>query len=164
MRLPDSLREYVRLPLGTLLPQGSDGVDEIKSHIPCEAYVITVGDKTTEKMIDLGIIPSLQIVDGMEQRKQRSPPKISDATYLEAVNPAAEITLQSIDAIKTAFSLPPPIRLFIHGEEDLLVIPACIYAPANAIILYGQPNQGLVIVNVSDDTKSRMHALLDMME
>ena len=74
MRLPDSLRNHMKAPLGVLLPQGSDGIEEIQRHLPDGAYIITVGDMTTEKMINLGIVPSLQIVDGLEQRKARRAP------------------------------------------------------------------------------------------
>ena len=54
---------------------------------------------------------------------------------------AAEITPQSIDIIKQAFTMQPPVRISVNGEEDLLVIPVCVYAPENAIVLYGQPNE-----------------------
>lgn len=164
MRLPDSLRDHIKTPLGELLPQGSDGIEAIQSRLPDNAYIITVGDMTTEKMISLGLVPSLQIVDGLEQRKVRKPPELSGAIKLVADNPAAEITDQSINAIKTAFAMQPPVRLHVNGEEDLLVIPACIHAPANAVVLYGQPGKGLVVVQVSDEIKTRMQALLDMME
>lgn len=154
----------MKAPLGVLLPQGSDGIEEIQRHLPDGAYIITVGDMTTEKMINLGIVPSLQIVDGLEQRKARRPPELSGAVEIATDNPAAGITDQSINAIKTAFAMQPPVRLLVNGEEDLLVIPACIHAPANAVVLYGQPGRGLVVVPVSDEIKTRMQALLDMME
>ena len=79
-------------------------------------------------------------------------------------NPAAEITPQSIDIIKKAFTMQPPIRLCVNGEEDLLVIPVCIYAPENAIILYGQPNEGLVIVKITSEIRNKTQKLLDLME
>ena len=56
-------------------------------------YLITVGDRTTEKMIDFGLIPSLQIVDGIEKREKRIHPKLtSETTELSVDNPPAEIT------------------------------------------------------------------------
>ncbi len=163
VKLPDSLRDHMKAPLGVLLPEGSTGTDEIQSHLPKDAYVITVGDRTTERMIGLGIVPSLQIVDGLEKRKKRRPPALCGATEITTDNPAAEITTQSIRAIQTALAMPPPVRLHVNGEEDLLVIPACIHAPANAVVLYGQPDEGLVVVRVSPEIKNRMQALLDMM-
>jgi len=53
--------------------------------------------------------------------------------------------------------------LMINGEEDLLVIPACIFAPENSIVLYGQPNQGLVIVKITPEIRNKTQRLLDSM-
>ena len=76
-----------------------------KKHLSENSYIITVGDRTTEKMIDFDLIPSLQIVDGQEKREKREPPKLANSTKFTVDNPAAEITSQSIDVIKKAFSM-----------------------------------------------------------
>jgi len=164
VKLPDSLRDQLKIPLGILLPESQANKTNIEKHFSENSYVITVGDRTTEKMIEFGLIPSLQIIDGKEKRAKREPPKLANATELTVDNPAAEITLQSIDIIKKAFTMQPPVRLSVNGEEDLLVIPVCIYAPENAIILYGQPNEGLVIVKITPEIRNKTQKLLDSME
>jgi len=164
VKLPDSLRDQLKIPLGILLPESQADKTNIKKHLSENSYIITVGDRTTEKMIEFGLIPSLQIIDGQEKRAKREPPKLSNATELIVDNPAAEITTQSIDIIKKAFTMQPPVRLSVNGEEDLLVIPVCIYAPENAIILYGQPNEGLVIVKITPEIRNKTQKLLDSME
>ena len=164
MKLPDSLRDQLKIPLGILLPESQVDKTNIKKHLSENSYVITVGDRTTEKMIGFGLIPSLQIIDGKEKRAKREPPKLANAIELTVDNPAAEITSQSIDIIKKAFTMQPPIRLCVNGEEDLLVIPVCVYAPENAIILYGQPNEGLVIVKITPEIRNKTQKLLDLME
>jgi len=164
VKLPDSLRARLKIPLGMLLPESHADKTNIKKHLSENSYVITVGDRTTEKMIEFGFIPSLQIIDGLEKREKREPPKLADATELTVDNPAAEITSQSIDIIKKAFSIPPPVRLSVNGEEDLLVIPVCIHAPENATVLYGQPNVGLVMVKITPEIRNKAQTLLDSME
>ena len=109
MKLPDSLREQLKTPLGLLLPIGQDNKDNVQKYISDDSYVITVGDRTTEKMIDYEIIPSLQIIDGFEKRQKREFPKLGNESELTIDNPAAEITLQSIEIIKKAFDMAPPI-------------------------------------------------------
>ncbi|PJB96490.1 MAG: DUF359 domain-containing protein, partial [Nitrosopumilales archaeon CG_4_9_14_0_8_um_filter_34_10] len=47
---------------------------------------------------------------------------------------------------------------------DLLVIPVCIHAPENSIVLYGQPNEGLVVVKVTPEIRNKTQRLLDLME
>ena len=79
-------------------------------------------------------------------------------------NPAAEITSQSITVIKKAFTLQAPVRILVNGEEDLLVLPVCIHAPENAVVLYGQPNEGLVIVRITPEIRNKVQTLLDLME
>ena len=164
MKLPDSLREQLKTPLGLLLPIGQDNKDNVQKYISDDSYVITVGDRTTEKMIDYEIIPSLQIIDGFEKRQKREFPKLGNESELTIDNPAAEITLQSIEIIKKAFDMAPPIRIIVNGEEDLLVLPVCIHAPKNSIILYGQPNKGLVLVEITTEIRNKAQTLLDMMK
>ena len=164
MKLPDSLRDQLKIPLGILLPESQTDKANIKKHFSENSYIITVGDRTTEKMIEFGLIPSLQIIDNQEKRVKREPPKLANATELTVDNPAAEITSQSVDIIKKAFTMRPPVRLCVNGEEDLLVIPACVHAPENAIVLYGQPNEGLVIVKITPEIRNKTQKLLDSME
>ncbi len=115
-------------------------------------------------MIEYEIIPSLQIIDGLEKRIKREFPKIGSESELKIDNPAAEITLQSIEIIKKAFKMTAPVRLIVNGEEDLLVLPVCIHAPENSVVLYGQPNKGLVLVQINTEIRNKAQSLLDMMK
>ncbi|MGQ0606748.1 MAG: GTP-dependent dephospho-CoA kinase family protein [Candidatus Nitrosotenuis sp.] len=160
MNLPQSLRDELKIPLGILLKDTSK--ENISKHISQNSYLITVGDATTEKMLQFGFEPSLQIVDGYEKRGRRIPPQ-SNATKLHCDNPAAQITTQSIQTIMKAFSSKPPIQILVNGEEDLLVIPACIHAPENSIVMYGQPNEGLVIVPITQEIRNKTQNLLNRM-
>ena len=165
MKLPDSLREQLKIPLGTLLPEKDVVKQNIIKFIPDNAFVITVGDRTSEKMIDFGLTPCLQIIDNQEKRIKREPPKNATiSTELTCVNPAAEITEQSIEIIKKAFSLKTPVRITVNGEEDLLVLPVCVHAPENSVVMYGQPNEGLVIVKITPEIRHKTQNLLDLME
>ncbi len=56
------------------------------------------------------------------------------------------------------------MRITIDGEEDLLVIPVCLYAPENSIVMYGQPNKGLVIVTINPEIRNKAQSILDLME
>ena len=147
MKLPENLRHQLKIPLGDLIKEENVNKKNILSKIGSESLVITVGDRTTENMINLGVMPQIQIIDGLEKRNQRLVPKDDTInTNLSCRNPPGEITEESIQVIKKAFSSEPPVRIIVDGEEDLLVIPACISAPENSVVMYGQPNEGLVIV------------------
>ena len=163
VKLPASLREQLKIPLGLLLPIGQDNKENIQKQLSNNSYIITVGDKTTEKMIEYDIIPSLQIIDGFEKRQKREFPKHGNEFELKIDNPAAEITLESIEIIKKAFEMSSPVRLIVNGEEDLLVLPVCIHAPKNSVVLYGQPNKGLVLVQITTEIRNKAQTLLDLM-
>lgn len=160
MKLPENLREQLKTPLGILLKDTTK--ENIQRHFATDAFVITVGDATTEKMLKFNLIPSLSIVDGLEKRQKRTPPS-NNATKLSCDNPAGEITTQSIDTIKKALITKPPVQIIVNGEEDLLVIPVCVYAPQNAILMYGQPNEGLVIVKITQEIRNKTQELLNLM-
>lgn len=164
MKLPNSLRSQMKVPLGILLPENQTQKNEIQKHLADNSYIITVGDRTTEKMIGFDLIPSLQIIDGQEKREKREPPKLENATELTVDNPAAQITSQSISVIKKAFTMQSPVRIFVNGEEDLLVLPVCVHAPENAVVMYGQPHEGLVIVKITTEIRNKAQSLLDLME
>ena len=154
----------MKIPLGVLLPESQADKNNIEKYLSKDSYVISVGDRTTEKMINFHLTPSLQIIDGQEKRKKKELPKSDNATELTVDNPAAEITSQSITVIKKAFALQAPVRILVNGEEDLLVLPVCIHAPENAVVLYGQPNEGLVIVRITPEIRNKVQTLLDLME
>ena len=151
----------MKIPLGELLPENQADKSNIKKFLSENSYIISVGDRTTEKMIDFDLIPSLQIIDGQEKREKREPPKLEHAIELTVDNPAAEITSESISIIKNAFTLQSPVRIFVNGEEDLLVIPSCVFAPIKSTIMYGQPNEGLVIVIVNEEIRDKAASILN---
>lgn len=163
MRLPEHLRDNLRKPLGLLLLDSEITKENILKKISKDSFLITIGDATTEKMIKFGINPALQIVDALEKRNKRELPQGRVETLLYCANPAAEITEESVATIKKAFNMEKPVRIIVQGEEDLLVIPTVLFAPENAIILYGQPNEGLVIVKVTQEIRNKAKMIMDSM-
>jgi uncharacterized protein (UPF0218 family) len=164
VKLPENLREQLKIPLGILLPENQVTRENVLKHVSSASCIITVGDATTEKMIKFDIIPSLQIIDSYEKRSKHAPLSENNiASNISCDNPPGEISTQSIDAIKNSFTMKSPVRININGEEDLLVIPVCLYAPDNSVVMYGQPNEGLVIVSITQDIRKKTQLILDSM-
>ncbi len=163
MHLPDNLRDSLKKPLGVLLKDSDVTKESVLKNIPTGSFVISVGDATTEKLIKYGIVPSLQIVDGVEKRIKRDLPSGNVKTTLNCNNPPAEITTESVKTIKKAFQSPKPVRIAVTGEEDLLVLPVVVYAPGNSVVLYGQPNEGLVIVSINAEIRNKAQSVMDSM-
>ena len=163
MHLPENLRNRLKEPLGILIRNDELTKESISKYLLPDSFVISVGDATTEKLIGFNLIPSIQIVDGLEKRKKRGLPSSNVSTNLTCTNPPAEITQQSLETIKKAFQSPKPVRITVVGEEDLLVLPVCILASETSVIMYGQPNEGLVIVKVSKEVKNKAQSIINSM-
>jgi len=164
LQLPENFRDQLKNPLGNLIKDNDPNKENILKKIHAESIIITVGDKTTENMVQLGLRPQIQIIDGLEKRNQRTVP-VDDAinTKLSCKNPPGEITEESMQIIQKAFSCESPVRIIVDGEEDLLVIPVCIFAPENSVVIYGQPNEGLVIVQITPEIRAKVQKILDAM-
>jgi len=122
--------------------------------------VVTVGDRVTETLGARGRIPDIQVVDSVENRKARLPPDIPYARVLSVGNPAGTITEDAINGIREAFRGRKPVRVVVTGEEDLLAIPVIALAPISALVFYGQPGEGIVVVRADAEAKSRNRAFL----
>jgi len=159
LQLPDDLRDQLKTPLGNLISDNDPNKENIIKKISAESVIITVGDRTTENMLQLGLKPQIQIIDGLEKRNQRIVPADDTInTNLSCRNPE-----ESMQVIQKAFSCESPVRITVDGEEDLLVIPACIFAPENSVVMYGQPNEGLVIVTITPEIRAKVQKILDVM-
>jgi len=164
LQLPDDLRDQLKNPLGNLVSDNDPNKENIIKKISAESVIITVGDRTTENMLQLGLKPQIQIIDGLEKRNQRVVPADDTInTNLSCRNPPGEITEESMQIIQKAFSCESPVRITVDGEEDLLVLPVCIHAPKNSIVIYGQPNEGLVIVTITPEIRAKVQKILDAM-
>ena len=165
MFLPENLRNELKIPLGKLIQNNSSEKEDYIRKIYSEKVVITVGDATSELLIGMGLIPLLHIIDGQEKREKRSLP-LADAinTELTVRNNPGEISNESFNLLKTIFEEKPPIRLVVDGEEDLLVLPVCLFAPVNSVVMYGQPNEGLVIAEITDEVRDKVQKIVNQMK
>lgn len=147
-RLDENLIGEFKAPLGKLYVDFEDAIPKIKE----AKFLISVGDQTTKNLVDVDLIPNLAIIDNRIQRKDHNYDIIRTENILESDNPAGTITENLWETIEKAISLTLEDNenriIVVKGEEDLAVLPCLLIAPEDAVILYGQPNEGLVFVNV----------------
>ncbi len=71
-------------------------------------------------------------------------------------NKPGEINVQVINLIKKIITLKfNKIQIIIEGEEDLTALPLFMYSPNGWTIFYGQPNEGLVVVEMNNNIRER---------
>ncbi len=159
-RVTKELRRRLKRPLGKIIESSRPTLQEVSALIAESTSIATVGDASTENLIRIGIIPSVQIVDGKERREERKLPKSAQKTELRVRNPAGMLTQESLNVLKRAFVLPQPVRILVDGEEDLLTLPLVANSPEGSIVFYGQPKKGLVAVQVNRRMKERAKKML----
>ncbi|HVF69692.1 MAG TPA: DUF359 domain-containing protein, partial [Xanthomonadales bacterium] len=50
--------------------------------------------------------------------------------------------------------------IIVDGEEDLLVLPVVALSPLDSVVLYGQPDRGVVMIKVTEKKKKEVKYLL----
>lgn len=156
--------KYARLlkrPFGTLVAEKDITRRKISSMLKGIKDVIAVGDATTERLISFGITPHIAVIDGIERRSKRDNWIHYYAKEMSCANPAGTISMEAVDVLQKALETPPPVRVKVHGEEDLLALPLFSMAPQGSVVLYGQPLEGLVIVNITEEKQKQARDLMD---
>jgi GTP-dependent dephospho-CoA kinase len=154
-RLPEAERASLRRPFGEVFPSIRDLLPRIRRRT-----VYAVGDVVTYNLIKEGIIPRVAIIDGHTMRAPCTRVPRLPSRRIQARNPPGTISDDLVHAIRDALSRPPAV-IFVEGEEDLAVLPLVLAAPEGAVILYGQPGEGVVLREVDDEAKALAAAFVD---
>ncbi|MBM3292454.1 DUF359 domain-containing protein [Candidatus Bathyarchaeota archaeon] len=56
------------------------------------------------------------------------------------------------------------LAIIVEGEEDLLVLPLMADMPLGSVIIYGQPNEGLVIITITEERQNWARNFINQME
>jgi uncharacterized protein (UPF0218 family) len=161
------LRTKFKEPFGTLIQGSFDKtMGEMKELSAKEKppKVISVGDVVSRNLHEYNIHPQLTIIDNKFLRKQTMPEKISVEKMVHVNNPQGTITEEAILAIKEALEKNEHTHIVVNGEEDLLTLIAVLYAPENAVVVYGQPYSGIVVVKVTSEKKAQAKEFLKAMK
>ena len=157
----------MKKPLGKLyVGNGSDTIEKFVGELASSTKLISVGDVTTFHLLEAGIFPDICIVDNRTKREPvaryvsaRNMDNVYEEVSVE--NPAGIITDELIKTLCEAFTSEKPIRIFVKGEEELATLPVILLAPLGAVVLYGQPDEGVVFVKVTEEKKREIRALFE---
>jgi cytidyltransferase-like protein len=154
--LPDDLRSQLQKPFGTLVKDTAAVLPFIK-----DKTVIAVGDIIVKALKDEGIEPAQAVIDFRTRRHEL--PKL-EIEGIKATNKPGTINSNAALALQKALQIylqsNSSQTLIVDGEEDLLTLPAILFAPLESIVLYGQFDQGVVINEVTEDLKQTIVTLL----
>jgi len=152
--LPKELRPELRKIWGVPFFDDKKGVQKkIQQFIKKKGFkkIITVGDYCS-----LNLPSDIKIFDGKIKRKKiKKIPKFS----LSCTNPPGTIKKETWEILKKAIKNKE--NVFVEGEEDLLVIPAVLLSKKNTAVVYGFPDKGVCIIEVSSKIKKDLKELLN---
>ncbi|MEK6954879.1 MAG: GTP-dependent dephospho-CoA kinase family protein [Candidatus Micrarchaeota archaeon] len=177
-KITERIRTILKKPIGDLLQpaqlfdrllEKSKGLakpifrgNHYDSSAKKQPLIISVGDITTLKLLENGIIPDVSFFDYICKREaiekgQKEKLAGFKAKKIMVKNAPGMVSAQLWAACKEAFSPNSkfPIKVIVDGEEDLAVLCAIIHSPTGSVIIYGQPEEGAVLVIVDGRQKRR---------
>ena len=170
--LPPRLRTLLRKPLGQII-EGEErftsfiaqkAVKIIKRHKP--TLLIAVGDIVSQSFIKVGCIPDVCIKDYRSRRKELSYKSLIKENHI--LNPPGSVRQEAVKEMKKAIdrsiTSKIPQTVVIKGEEDLLALPAIMLAPLGSIVVYGQWDFGIVIVQITENMKQKVAGIVRQFE
>jgi uncharacterized protein (UPF0218 family) len=154
LTLPEEHRRLFKEPFGELHREINEILPLLSGRMVC-----AVGDVVTHNLQKNRIVPDVTVVDGFTMRTPCSTiPEVTGAC-ISVKNPAGTLTDELIEALDLAVA-HPPTTIVVDGEEDLAVIPMVIAAPVGAVVLYGQPGEGVVFRTVTPAAKDTARVFL----
>ena len=151
--LPKKFRKEFRKVWGqALFGKKQEVIRKYKRLVEEKNYkqIITVGDYCSL------VLPSdIKIFDGKIQRKQvKNLLGFSNICH----NPPGTIQKEVWPVIRKAIN--DNQNVFVDGEEDLLVLPCVLLSKNRTAIVYGFPNKGICLIEVSQEVKNKFKQLL----
>jgi uncharacterized protein (UPF0218 family) len=156
--------DLLKEPFGELIKENEVNKEKIQPIIKRSNKVITVGDTTTEKFVKFGFIPDLSIIDNKEKRMAKDKTvEYSADKKICLENKPGEVNEEAINLIReiTATTKFSRMQIIIKGEEDLLALPLFMYSPDGWTVFYGQPNEGLVAVEIDSNTRKKARLIFN---
>jgi hypothetical protein len=163
--LTEALRSSLKRPLGKLVHGSDPEIDlEIATAISAKKRprIVFVGDAVSRTAITKGIRRDVMIIDNREKRAQTEPLDVRVAKTFRVRNDPGTIGSQAWAAVDEAIESGDAIMI-VEGEEDLLTLVAMVVAPLGSLVIYGQPGEGLVLVEVDDSARKKAWSLLEGM-
>lgn len=172
--MPNNIREKLKTPYGRLFKNIEElrkFRDKFKAKFK-DKFIVCVGDVVSNSMLSDGWDVNLCIYDNKTLRRDYKDYKGSEnnkknlENFLEYFkgkeftvwNPAGMLTEEAFRIVKDALNFKHS-KIFVDGEEDLFVIPCVKFCQPNTILFYGQPNEGIVMVEINSAVQRHIEDL-----
>jgi hypothetical protein len=127
------------------------------------SMIISVGDALSEALLKRGIFPKVLIVDYKVMRRPTAPLVAEGYETFPLRNGSGTISDEAWVAVESAVARDNKVKVVVEGEEDLLTLVAIISAPESSAVVYGQPHEGMVVVEVTSEKKKETEKIVEAM-
>ncbi|SFS11701.1 hypothetical protein SAMN05216559_3927 [Halomicrobium zhouii] len=162
LELPDTLRGELKDPLGPIYTDAEQLLSAATEP------VVAVGDVVTYHLLQAGRVPAVAFVDEKTKRQtvdEEIREGISGFDRERTIdNPAATLTSELLETLRTGIDEGGTTLVRVDGEEDLAALPAILAVPEGASVVYGQPDEGMVLVTADGDAREFVRGLLRRMD
>ncbi|WP_226011564.1 GTP-dependent dephospho-CoA kinase family protein [Halomicrobium salinisoli] len=180
LELPGTLRSELKAPFGPIYTDADALLADAGEP------VVAVGDIVTYHLLEAGYVPAVAFVDERTKRADVDPEVReaiearrsdagagSDADGREPSgfdrertvdNPPATLTAALLSALSDGLAEGGTTLVRVDGEEDLASLPAALAVPEGGSVVYGQPDEGMVLVTADDETRERIGSIVDRMD
>jgi len=151
--LPTELRRELRKIWGLpIFGQKKEVTKKFKEFCQKKKFkkTITVGD-----CCSLNLPSDIKIFDGKIKGEKV---KMPFSWSFSCSNPSSTIQKEVWPVIEKAIRNNE--NVFVAGEEDLLVIPCVLLSEKDTAVIYGFPNKGVCLIEVSSEVKKTFKELL----
>jgi cytidyltransferase-like protein len=162
--MSEDLRPTLQKPMGKIYKTTKQLLQSIKRlKYP---LLISIGDIITDSLLKGGINPDVKVIDHKSRRaKTNLFVKLKPVQKGPSlINKPGTINLKIAEIIKEKIKLALYKKqkswIVINGEEDLLALPAILFAPLNSLVLYGHWKHGIITVKVSEEIKKKVSIII----
>ena len=160
LTISKEIRPLLKKPFGKVFKgEGTEPAEAIKENLKGEK-VIVVGDVTLKNILAVGIKPALAVID-LKTKREITQDSVFTEKTAKAKNPPGMITKELWDKIHESMDRQGSL-IIVDGEEDLAVLPCILEADWDSIVLYGQPDEGIVMVKVTEEKKFDAGTIIKM--
>lgn len=150
IQIDEETKKILKEPLGKIITQ-----EQIKK---LNKKIISVGDVCTLSLIKNNIMTDVAVFDFKTKRqeigKEEREILLKSAKYIEIQNPTGQLNSQIVKNARKY--IDQKINIKIDGEEDLTALAFILELKEDEVLLYGQPNVGIVIVEKDEQLKERI--------
>ncbi|MBI5122432.1 pantetheine-phosphate adenylyltransferase [Candidatus Roizmanbacteria bacterium] len=172
--MPESLRPTLQRPLGKIYKTTRQIIVGANLDSPKKpVMVIAVGDIIVDSLLKEGIEPDVKVIDFRSRRKPiKTDTLIKDSLNKDCLylNNPGTINLKTAEKLKQMIQQrsvlsnkvgPYGSWLVVDGEEDLLALPAILFAPLNSLVLYGHWQLGIIAVEIDEKIKNKARNIVN---